>query len=215
MMRTLLTALRGLVWGRSTVKTDVPAQAGPSVVTDCSPTAAEPSEGRPAMNAAYEKLIQHLDERDVRYLTNGESRSICADFRCDIGSYRIIAAVDAESELFQVFGYSPVRVPEGARLAVAETIIRANYGLKVGKFEMDFEEGELRFQAAQILTEDSLEESVIDRLLSTTMSMLDMYLPAVLSVIYGNELPKDAIRGVEVGRCGSSEAEGSERGVDD
>ena len=108
-----------------------------------------------------------------------------------------------------------MRVPEGARLAVAETIVRANYGLKVGKFEMDFEEGELRFQAAQILTEDSLEESVIDRLLSTTMSMLDMYLPAVLSVIYGNELPKDAIRCVEAGRYGSSEAEGSERGVDD
>ncbi|MCY2989029.1 MAG: YbjN domain-containing protein, partial [Planctomycetota bacterium] len=183
-----------------------------SVVTDCSPTAVEPSEGRPAMNAAYEKLIQHLDERDVRYLTNGESRSICADFRCEVGTYRIIAAVDAESELFQVFGYSPVRVPEGARAAVAETIARANYGLKVGKFEMDFEEGELRFQAAQILTEDSLDENVIDRLLSTTMSMLDMYLPAVLSVIYGNELPKDAIRCVEAGRCNGGE--GNERGVD-
>ena len=52
------------------------------------------------------------------------NRSICADFRCDVGSYRIIAAVDLESELFQVFGYSPVRVPEGARLAVAETIGR-------------------------------------------------------------------------------------------
>ena len=27
--------------------------------------------------------------------------------------------------------------------------------------------------------------------------MLDLYLPAVLSVIYGNELPEDAIRFVE------------------
>ena len=166
------------------------------------------------MNAAYEKLIQHLDEREVRYLTNGDSRSICADFRCEVGTYRIIAAVDAESDLFQVFGYSPVRVPEGARSAVAETIARANYGLKVGKFEMDVDSGELRFQVAQILTEDCLEETVIDRLLGTTMSMLDMYLPAVLSVIYGNELPKDAIRCAEAGRCQSGEAEGNERGAD-
>ena len=37
------------------------------------------------------------------------------------------------------------------------------------------------------------------------MAMLDMYLPAVLSVIYGNELPKDAIRCVEGGRCGGDE----------
>ena len=43
--------------------------------------------------------------------------------------------------------------------------------------------------------------------MGTTMSMLDMYLPAVLSVIYGNELPKDAIRCVEARRCNSGEAE--------
>ena len=43
--------------------------------------------------------------------------------------------------------------------------------------------------------------------MGTTMSMLDMYLPAVLSVIYGNELPKDAIRCVEAKRCNSGEAE--------
>ena len=79
---------------------------------------------------------------------------------------------------------------------------------------MDVGSGELRFQAAQILTEDCLEEMVIDRLLGTTMSMLDMYLPAILSVIYGNELPKDAIRCVEAGRCNSGEVEGNERGAD-
>ena len=167
------------------------------------------------MNAAYDKLIQHLDERDIGYLINAESRSICADFRCEVGTYRIIAAVDAEAQLFQVVGYSPVRVPEGARPSIAETIARANYGLKVGKFEMDFDAGELRFQAAQILTDDDLEEHVIDRLMGTTMSMLDMYLPAVFSVVYGNELPKDAIRCVEAGRCDSGEAADNERGTDD
>lgn len=54
------------------------------------------------MNMAYEKLIQHLDEREVTYLSNGESRSICADFRCEVGTYRIIAMVDVDSALFQV-----------------------------------------------------------------------------------------------------------------
>lgn len=61
------------------------------------------------------------------------------------------------------------------------------------------------------LTDDGLGSSVIDRLISSTMAMLDMYIPAVLSVIYGNELPKDAIRCVEAGRCDGGEAErGSE-----
>lgn len=167
------------------------------------------------MYAAYEKLIQHLDERDISYLANGEGRSICADFRCLVGSYRVIATVDEECRVFQVFGCSPVQVPEGARPAIAETIVRANFGMRVGKFEMDYDQGELRFQAAQILTDDSLEEAVIDRLMGTTMSMLDIYLPAVLSVIYGNELPADAIRYVEARCCDSGETGSDERGADD
>lgn len=149
------------------------------------------------MDTAYDKLIQHLDGRDVRYQANDDRGSICADFRCEVGTYRVIAMVDQDGGLFQVFGYAPMRVPEGARPAIAETIARANYGMRVGKFEMDFDDGELRFQASQILTGEDLEDEVIDRMMATTMSMLDVYLPAVLSVIYGNELPEDAIRFVE------------------
>lgn len=164
------------------------------------------------MNTAYERLIQHLDDREVHYLANGENQSICADFRGEVGTYRIIATVDADAGLFQVFGYLPLRVPEGARPSVAETVMRANYRLKVGKFEMDVDEGELRFQASQVLTEDNLEDSVIDRLIGTALSVLDTYMPAVLSVVYGNELPKDAIRCAEAGRRGFGETETGVRG---
>ena len=149
------------------------------------------------MTLAYEKLIQHLDEHQIKYFTSADHQSICADFRGEVGMYRIVATVDPEDGLFQVFGHSPVRVPEGCRPAIAETLARANYGLKVGKFEMDFDEGDLRFQAAQILIDEQLEDETIRRLIGTAMAMLNSYLPAVLSVIYGNELPKDAVRCVE------------------
>ena len=154
------------------------------------------------MNAAYEKLIQHLDSKSIGYWPRHEDQSICTDFRGDVGTYRVIARIEADNGLFQVFGYSPIRVPAGARSAVSETVIRANHGLKVGKFELDFDEGELCFQASQILPDGNLEDEIIHRLIGTTMSMLDIYLPAILSVIYGNELPKDAIKHAEPGRPG-------------
>jgi len=164
------------------------------------------------MNAAYEKLIQHLDEHEIRYLTSSDNRSICADFRGEVGTYRIVAMVDADDGLFQVFGNSPVYVPEGCRPAIAETVVRANYGLKVGKFEMDFGTGDLRFQASQLLPYDTLEDQTIERLIGTTMAMLNLYVPAILSVIYGNELPKDAVGCVEAGRRGASETDRGEAG---
>ena len=166
------------------------------------------------MNAAYEELIHLLDEREVSYSTNDDRQSICTDLKGEVAVYRIVAHVDAEADLFQVFGHSPLRVPEGSRPAIAEAVARANYGLRVGKFEFDIDDGELRFQTSQVLTDDTVGETVIDRLFSTTVAMLDMYLPAVLSVIYGNELPKDAIRCVEAGRCGPRVTDGDEPGAD-
>jgi hypothetical protein len=157
-------------------------------------------EGRMRMNAAYEKLIQHLEEQNIGFWARSDDHAVYADFRGAVGTYRLFARVDAEDSLFQVFGHSPVRVPVGCRAAIAETITRANCGLKVGKFEMDCDEGDVRFQTSQILSDDNLDDATIRRMLGTTMAMLDLYLPAILSVIYGNELPGDAIRHVEPAR---------------
>lgn len=155
------------------------------------------------MNAAYEKLIQHLDSQNVGYWARSEDKAIFADFRGEVGVYRIYAHVDADDNLFQVFGWSPLRVPKGSRPAIAETLARVNCGLKVGKFEMNYDEGDLRFQAAQILHDDNLEDETIHRMIGTTMAMLDTYLPAVLSVVYGNELPGDAVRHAAPERFGA------------
>jgi len=154
-------------------------------------------ERRDFMYAAYEKLCEHLTNQNIGYWSRNEDLSICADFRGEVGTYRLVARVDPEDNLFQVFGYSPVRVPKGSRPAIAEAVTRANCGLKVGKFEMDFDEGELRFQASQILLDENLDDDTIRRLMGTTMAMLNTYLPAILSIIYGNELPQDAVRHVE------------------
>jgi hypothetical protein len=60
-----------------------------------------------------------------------------------------------------------------------------------------------------------LEDDVIGRLMGTTVAMLDTYLPAVLSVIYGNETPQDAIRCAEAGRGRAGEAQPDEPETDD
>lgn len=148
------------------------------------------------MSAAFEELIHLLDERDIGYSTS-DDEVLRTDLRGEVATYRVVARVEAEVDLFQVFGYCPLRMPEGCRPAIAEATARANYGLRLGKFELDLDDGELRFQIAQILIGESVGEEVIDRLISTTLNMLDMYLPAFLSVVYANELPKDAIGRIE------------------
>lgn len=198
-IQAFLTALRNLLWGKLAEQPDEERRVLVTATADHRMLTMEPSERSTSMNMAYEKLMQHFDDREIRYLTDGEGRKIFADFTGEAGTYRIVAGVDIEAELFQVFGCPSVRIPEGARPAIAETLVRANHRLMVGKFEMDYDAGELYFHASQMLTDDGLEDQVIDRLMGVTMTMLDTYLPAVLSVVYGNELPADAVRCVEAG----------------
>jgi len=149
------------------------------------------------MTAAYERLVQHLDEHHVRYEAHAEVGVICANFHGEVGAYRVVASVDPEADLFEVFSCAPIRVPIGARPSIAEALMRANYGLKIGKLEMDFDDGEIRFHVAQMLNDGLLHEAVIGRSLGMAIAMLDRYLPAILSVVYGNELPQDAVRSAE------------------
>ncbi len=205
-MRAFLRALRNLLWGNPVEEPGRQLRVLSTAVADHRMTM-EPSERSTSMNMAYEKLMQHFDEREIRYLADGEGQRVYADFTGEAGAYRIVAVVDVEAEVFHVFGCPSVRIPEGARPAIAETVARANHKLMVGKFEMDYDAGEWYFQASQVLTDDGLEDRVIDRLMGVTMTMLDTYLPAVLSVIYGNELPADAVRCVEAGLRNRGEQE--------
>ncbi len=153
------------------------------------------------MSTAYEELVELLDERGIGYWTN-EDQAVRLDLRGQMAVYRITAGVEPETDLFQVVGRSPVLVPEGCRTAAAETIARANYGLRLGKFELDLDDGEVRFQVSQILVDDAVGQAVIDRMIGITVNMLETYLPALLSVIYANESPKEAIARVEAGWSG-------------
>ena len=148
------------------------------------------------MTAAYEELLHVLDEREINYST-GEDQSIRTTIQGDVATYWTAARV--EDDLFQVACFSPLRVPEGSRRDIAEAIARANCGLRVGKFEMDFDDGEIRFQASQILDGDAVGEAVIDRMIGTAVNMMETHLPAFMSVVYGNEEARDAIRLVEGG----------------
>jgi hypothetical protein len=51
---------------------------------------------------------------------------------------------------------------------------------------------------------DAVGAAVIDRMIGTAVNMMETYLPAFMSVVYGNEEPGDAIRRVEAGFCGQT-----------
>jgi hypothetical protein len=104
--------------------------------------------------------------------------------------HQLMIKVGSDEGLLQIFGRAPFHVPEGARPMVAESICRANHRMKVGKFEIDHSDGEVLFQTYHII-DRNLSEEVLERMMATTIAMLDRYSPALLSVIYANRRSPD------------------------
>lgn len=103
--------------------------------------------------------------------------------------------VDLDQLLFYVI--APVKAPEELRAAVAEFITRANYGLRIGNFEMDFSDGELRFKSSLDFEGAELTPNLIRNAIYPAVQTTDRYLPGLMGVIYGDKSAADAIAEIE------------------
>ena len=105
-----------------------------------------------------------------------------------------IYAQERGEDGFTVYTVFPIKVPEGKRDAVAMFLTRANYGLILGNFELDFDDGEIRFKVTTICGEGNiLPPDVMERTFDMGFCMFDRYGEGLLSVLYGNAAPIDAV----------------------
>jgi len=74
---------------------------------------------------------------------------------------------------------------------------RANSGTIVGNFELDFAEGEIRYKTSIDVEGDRLSSALIKQMVYANVTMMDRYLPGIMSVIYSNVSPSDAIAQIE------------------
>ena len=79
---------------------------------------------------------------------------------------------------------------------MAEFITRVNYGMVLGNFEMDYDDGEIRFKTSIDLEGAMLTDDLVKPLVYANCLMMDKYLPGIMQVISG--LPADvAVIGIE------------------
>jgi hypothetical protein len=90
----------------------------------------------------------------------------------------------------------PLRAPTTTRLATQEFVTRANYGLVIGNFEMDLDDGEVRFKASLDLHGEPLTTPLLRALAEATLTTMRRYLPGLLAVMHGVD-PRTALAGVE------------------
>jgi hypothetical protein len=64
--------------------------------------------------------------------------------------------------------------------------------MTIGSFELDFTDGEISYKTTIDVEGNRLTSALIKRVVYANVTMMDKYLPGIMSVIYGDVLPKDA-----------------------
>lgn len=98
----------------------------------------------------------------------------------------------------QILYYSicPRRVEPKDRANMAEFITRANYGMVIGNFEMDYSDGEVRFKTSVDVEDANLTRALLHHIVHANLLMTDKYLPGITAIVEGQG-PRAAIEMVE------------------
>ena len=141
---------------------------------------------------AFATACNHFDKLDAPYDADPEKQMIRFVTGTEIGPVPLAMLVD--EHILQIIAHPGIKVPPGARGDIAKAITAINFGLKVGKFELDLSDGELRFQASTCLVEGDIDDEAIIVLMMGVLLTMQRYHNALMATIYGGDEPEAAIR---------------------
>lgn len=149
------------------------------------------------MGQLFEAIVEFFTKDEWPFSQVEGQTALRTAFKGDNGSWNCYARAVEEHQLFLFYSVCPAYVPEDKRLAMAEFLTRANYGLNLGNFELDFADGEVRYKTSVDVEGDELSLALVTRLVYANVLTMDTYLPGIMSVIYANVNPVEAIARIE------------------
>ena len=136
-----------------------------------------------ASRALLSELKRVFDENDWPYSQVDGAPVLVSELSGPEGRWDFYAQAVEEKDLVLLYSIAPERVPEERRLDVSEFLTKANYGLADGNFELDFDDGEVRYKTVLHVQGDALDALLVRRLVRSNGTALETYLPSIHSVM--------------------------------
>ena len=146
---------------------------------------------------AFETLGKFL-ETDGWYPQRIEGQTIYRmGFAGSKAQYPCLARIRMDLEQFVFYVMAPVKALAEARGTLAEFLTRANYGLRIGNFELDMRDGEIRYKSSLDFEGVDLDPRLIKNAIYPAVQSMDRYLPGMMAVMHGGASAEAAIQMVE------------------
>lgn len=150
----------------------------------------------PSTQPIFQAIVNLFKEDNWHYAQIKGQSALRLAFEGKNGKYDCYAQAREQQKQFVFYSVCPIKSPELKSGTVGEFISRANYGMIIGNFELNFDTGEIRYKTSIDIEED-LSPVLIKRLVYTNVTMIDEYLPGIRSVIDNDVSPEEAIAQIE------------------
>ncbi len=141
----------------------------------------------------FNALVEFFEEDEWDFQWMEGASVLSMGFSGKNGKWQCFAQAREAQQQFVFYSVLPINVPPEKRQKVAELITRINYGMVIGNFEMDFDDGEVRYKTSIDVEGAELTPPMIRQMVYANIIITDRYLSAVMRTIYSDITPLEAI----------------------
>ncbi len=148
---------------------------------------------------AYETLRSYLEENNwgAEEITGKHAFKARRSSEMFSSTYYFEIKMDLEQFLFYIV--PDFIVPTEELPPAAEYVARVNSGMRIGNFDVDFRNGEIRFKSSINFKGERLTRALIEGAIEPAMDAYETYMPGLVNVIAGIETPVRALNKIDYG----------------
>lgn len=148
------------------------------------------------MGKILDALVTFFEDDQWEFSLVEERNALHIHYSGVFGTLAGVAWAREDESEFIFYSIYRKPIPANKRPAVAELITRINYGMFIGNFEMDYDDGELRYKTSVDIEDGELTSNLIRPIVYLNFNRMDKYLPAIQAVVEDGMAPRPALNSI-------------------
>ena len=140
-------------------------------------------------------VVEVLEELEISYRQK-EAGRIFFQVMGDSGNLECEIQADDEKD-WQILGVtvaSPTYVPKARIAEVSEWVLRRNFGLKLGAYHLDLDDGEIQFRLGVLLGDSLATTDIVRSNLLTAFHVMDGSVSEIMKVAFSERTALEVIQ---------------------
>lgn len=129
------------------------------------------------------KILTYFDEQNLSYsLPEAGETVVLIGFETENIEFQCTITNDDEYKLL-FLSFFPFKIPENRRNDISILLLKINYELFLGNFDIDFDDGEIRFKSSLFCEGMELSNATIHYIIETHIVVMETYVQTIQDAI--------------------------------